>query len=314
MARLVFAGSPEFAVPSLRALLASGHQVVAVVTQPDRRAGRGRKIVAGPVKEYALQHHVPVLQPDSIGAPAALTELAALKPDAMIIVAYGQLLPSALLALPAAGCINVHASLLPRWRGAAPVQAAILAGDEQTGVCLMRMEQGLDTGPVYAAEAVAIESRETAEQLQARLAELGAHLLATRLDEILAGTLPAVGQDDAVATYASRIKKTAAVIDWTQSAVAIDRQVRAYQPWPVAETALDGERLRCWQTEPLPDGQSGEHNARPGQVMAVTSAGIDVSTGDGMLRIVELQMPGRRRMAAADFARGFDMVGRQLGN
>ena len=313
MARLVFAGSPEFAVPGLQALLASRHEVAAVLTQPDRGSGRGRKQVIGPVKALAVQQGIPVYQPVSLRTPEALADIRAIDPDALVVIAYGQLLPAELLTLPPAGCINVHASLLPRWRGAAPIQAAVLAGDPQTGVCLMRMEAGLDTGPVYASSATAIGPRETAEQLQSRLAQLGADLLTRHLDQILSGELATREQNEAEATYAPRIQKSAAVIDWSQSAAAIDRQVRAYQPWPVAETTLDGARLRCWSVEPVAHPTPVAEAAVPGRIIGVAADGIDVSTGEGILRITQLQMPGRKRMAATDFARGHDVIGARLG-
>ena len=314
MARIVFAGSPAFAVPSLKRLLASQHEVVAVLTQPDRPAGRGRRLAPGPVKQCALQHDVAVYQPVGLKHTEVLDRLAVFAPDLMVIVAYGLLLPSAVLSLPDAGCVNVHASVLPRWRGASPIQAAILAGDRHTGVSLMQMAEGLDTGPVYAIEQTDIGARETAQELHDRLAELGADLLARCLDPILHGSLTPKAQNETAATYAPRISKADALIDWSRPAPDIDRQVRAYNPWPVAETVLDGQRMRCWRSvlveaEALSPGSSDQ----VGRVVAATNEGIDVCTGRGLLRLVELQMPGRRRVNAGDFARGCDVVGKRRG-
>jgi len=314
MARIVFAGSPDFAVPSLQCLFASQHEVVAVLTQPDRPSGRGRRLTPGPVKQCALQHEVAVYQPVGLKQSDVLEQLTQFAPELMVIVAYGLLLPAEVLSLPGCGCINVHASVLPRWRGASPIQAAILAGDRHTGVSLMQMAKGLDTGPVYAVEQTAIGRQETAEELHDRLAELGAELLARCLDPILEGTLTPEPQSDAEATYAPRINKADALIDWARPAVEIDRQIRAYNPWPVAETVLDGERMRCWKSilvaADLLHPESAGPATQVGRVEAATNQGIDVRTGEGLLRLVELQMPGRRRMNADDFARGNDIVGK----
>jgi len=314
MARIIFAGSPDFAVPSLQRLIASQHEVVAVLTQPDRPAGRGRRLTPGPVKQHALQHEVTVFQPAGLRPSEVQDRLSAFAPDLMVIVAYGLILPAAVLSLPEAGCINVHASVLPRWRGASPIQAAILAGDRQTGVSIMQMAEGLDTGPVFALEQTDIGARETAGELHDRLAELGADLLIRSVDPILNGVLAAIPQNEAAATYAGRISKAEALIDWSQSASEIDQQIRAYNPWPVAETLLDGERMRCWRAVTIADSVSSGLPGDTGRVAAVTEDGLDVHTGHGMLRIVELQMPGRRRMTAAAFARGTDIVGKVLGS
>ncbi len=315
MARLIFAGSPDFAVPSLQRLLASQHEVVAVLTQPDRPSGRGRRFKPGPVKRCALEHDLTVYQPAGLKDPDVLEQLAAFAPDLMVIVAYGLLLPPAVLSLPGTGCVNVHASVLPRWRGASPIQAAILAGDRQTGVSIMQMAAGLDTGPVFAVEQTDIGPTETAGELQDRLAELGADLLLRCLDPILEGTLASRSQNDADATTAARISKADALIDWSQPAADIDRKVRAYNPWPVAETILDGERLRCWRSIICADdGSPSDPSTGIGRIEAVHNDGIDVRTGRGILRLVELQMPGRRRMNAGDFARGSDVIGKVLGS
>jgi len=297
--RLIFAGTPEFALASLQALCGAGHRPAAVLTQPDRPAGRGRRLTPSPVKTWAVEEGLPVLQPASLKDAAAVAELAALEPDALIVAAYGLILPPDVLELPPAGCINVHASLLPRWRGASPIQAAVLAGDPVSGVSLMRMEAGLDTGPVYARAETPVSPRETAGELHDRLAALGAGLLTERLADILAGRLQPEPQDDAAATYAPRIRREDALIDWSWPAERIDRAVRAYDPWPVCHTRLEGEVLRCWRAEPLPDGET---RADPGTILAAGADGIDVATGEGVLRLLEVQLPGRRRIAARDFA------------
>lgn len=307
--RLLFAGTPDFAVPSLRAVLASGHELVAVLTQPDRPAGRGRKPRPSPVKQLALEHAIPVLQPASLKPDEVQAELHALAPDLMVVVAYGLLLPAPVLSLPGRGCVNVHASLLPRWRGAAPIQAALLAGDRETGVCLMQLEEGLDTGPVFVRAAVDIGPRETASELHDRLAALGAALLAEHLDAILDGTLDAKAQPADGVTYAHRIRKDEARIDWRLSAAELDRQVRAYFGWPVAETLVDGRQLRIWQAEPV----ALDSTAVPGEVIDVDDTGLLVQTGSGVLRLLEVQATGKTRTAAVEFARGTQLVGQQLG-
>lgn len=311
MARIVFAGTPDFAVPSLRALIATQHDVVAVVTQPDRPAGRGRRPRPGPVKVCALQNDIAVFQPVDLRLPGVAGRLRRFAADLMVVAAYGCLLPGEILAQPPGGCINVHASLLPRWRGASPIQAAILAGDAQTGVSIMRMTAGLDTGPVFAMRDTAIGAHETAGELQPRLAELGAALLVETLDAILTGQLAAHAQDDAAATYAARITKADAAIDWSRSAIEIDRQIRAYNPWPIAQTRLDDRSVRCWRS--VVAARETPPDARPGLVLAARDDGIDVASGRGIVRLVELQLAGRRRVAAAAFARGHDILGRVLG-
>jgi len=311
--RIAFAGSPDFAVPSLAALVDSPHDVVVALTQPDRPAGRGRKLRPGPVSQFALDHGIDVLQPETLSDAAIQRRLRTLRLDLAVIVAYGLLLPPRVLSIPSAGCINVHASLLPRWRGASPIQAAILAGDATTGVSIMQMEAGLDTGPVYAMRELAIGPAETAATLHDRLAALGADLLREVVDRVLDGTAVAAPQDEAAASYAARIDKADAVIDWTAPAIEIDRRVRAYRPWPVAETLLDGERLRCWAATPVPDMGDGEATTVPGHIVAVGPAGIDVQTGAGVLRLTEIQMPGRQRTDAAAFARGHQVAGKTVG-
>lgn len=309
--RIVFAGTPDFSVPALQALLDSPHRVVAVYTQPDRPAGRGRKLMASPVKQVAETAGIPVYQPPTLKDDAAVQELAALAPDLMVVVAYGLLLPQRVLDIPRLACVNIHASLLPRWRGAAPIQRALQAGDAATGVAIMRMEAGLDTGPVYLARDTAIGERETGGQLHDRLSILGAEALMAALPGIADGTLMPQAQDNERATYAHKLNKGEGLIDWGLAARQIDLQVRAFNPWPVAFTTLGGETLRIWEAEPLPGGDAG--STHPGTVSAVSRAGIDVTTGDGILRLLVLQPPGKRAMTAAEFLSARTLEGVVLG-
>jgi methionyl-tRNA formyltransferase len=306
--RVVYAGTPEFAVPALDALVAAGHAVVAAYTQPDRPAGRGRSLAQSPVKRRALELGVPVLQPATLRTPDAAATLAAYAPDAMVVAAYGLILPQAILDVPRFGCINVHASLLPRWRGAAPIHRAILAGDAHTGVCIMRMEAGLDTGPVYASERLAIGARETAGELRDRLAALGGRLLVGVLAELEAGRAHAVAQPADGVTYAHKLDKREAAIDWSRSAVEIDRAVRAFVPWPIAETRLHGQQLRVHAAEVLPAqdapavrAAAGDGVVPPGTVLRAGPDGIDVATGDGVLRLTRVQLAGRKAVSAREF-------------
>ncbi len=305
--RIVFAGTPDFSVPALQALLASGHSVVGVYSQPDRPAGRGRKLIPGPVKQLALQHAVPVFQPDSLKHAEAQRELAELKPDLMVIVAYGLILPQAVLDLPGRGCVNLHASLLPRWRGAAPVQRAILAGDHESGVCLMQMEAGLDSGPVLVEVRTDIASDETGGTLHDRLSQLAGGLLAQHLDDLEQDRLEPRIQDEALVTYASKLGKSEAAIDWQQDAVHLERQVRAFNPWPVAQTRYAGKTLRIW------DARAIDGSGTPRRVVAAGKQGIDVACGSGCLRLLEIQMPGARRLSAADFLNARNVDGAVLG-
>ncbi|HET7370325.1 MAG TPA: methionyl-tRNA formyltransferase [Gammaproteobacteria bacterium] len=308
--RVVFAGTPAFAVPALDALLDSPHSVVAAYTQPDRPAGRGRRLTASPVKQRALDAGVPVHQPLTLKDNAEHQALQALAPDLMVVVAYGLILPRAILALPPLGCINIHASLLPRWRGAAPIHRAILAGDRETGVSIMQMNAGLDTGPVLARATTPIASDDTAETLHDRLAALGAEALLPALDALAAGAAEPEPQPAEGVTYAVKLQKTEARLDWQQPAVVLDCQVRALQPWPVADTLLDGAQLRVWQAEPMPDAPV---DAPPATVVAAGRDGIDVATGAGLLRIRAVQRAGGKRTDAAAFARGTGLVGKVLG-
>ncbi len=296
--RVVFAGTPEFAVASLQACLAADVDVVAVYTQPDRPAGRGRRLSPSAVKQAALHAGVPIEQPDSLRTVESRRRLATYRPDLIVVVAYGQILTRSILEMPAHGCWNVHASLLPRWRGAAPIQRAILAGDRETGVCLMQMRAGLDTGPVLLAQSLAIRDDDTSMALHDRLAALGATVLADGLDRLACGSLPvAVEQSDDGAVYAHKLDKREAVIDWRQPARVIERAVRAYDPWPVAETDVAGERLRVWSACALDDSV----DAAPGTIVRIDVHGIDVATADGVLRLLEVQRDGARRLSVRDW-------------
>jgi len=308
-ARIIFAGSPEFALPPLQKLLASKHELVAVLTQPDRPAGRGRRLQAGPIKEAAIAAGIPVRQPSTLRDHEVQQTLRALRPDLMVVVAYGLLLPPEVLAIPHRGCVNVHASLLPRWRGAAPIQMAVLSGDSETGISLMQMDEGLDTGAVFARVSTPIGQHETAGQLHDRLAPMGGELLAANLDAILAGQLHPEPQSNAGITYAGRINKADGVIDWSQSATVIDRIVRGYNPWPVAQTTLHGNPLRCWSAV------VAEHSSTvlPGTVLETNAAGIIVQTGAFALTLTEVQAPGRKRISAAEFAHAQPLDGVVLG-
>ncbi len=309
--RVIFMGTPGFAVPTLRRLMDVPEvDVVAVVTQPDRPAGRGRQVQPGPVKELALAHGLPVWQPPSLRAPEAVAELAAYRPDAIVVAAFGQILRPAVLDLPPLGCLNVHASLLPRWRGAAPIAAALLAGDTETGVTIMRLDAGMDTGPILAQAAVPIHDEDTAVELGVRLAERGADLLAETLPRWARGEVQARPQPEEGVTYAPPVRKEDGRADWTLSAVALWRQWRAYQPWPGLYTALGGQPLKLVRVRPLPDWRG---TAEPGRIVPVRE-GVAVVTGAGALLLEEVQLAGKRAMPTADFCCGQrDFVGARLG-
>ena len=295
--RIVFAGTPDFAVPALRAA-AERQEVVAVYTQPDRPAGRGRGLQASPVKLEALRRGIPVLQPENFRAQVSKDALRALRPDLMIVVAYGLILPQSVLDIPRHGCWNVHASLLPRWRGAAPIQRAIEAGDAETGVDLMQMEKGLDTGPVLLEQRLSIAADETGGKLHDRLAELGAQVLRDGLGLLRAGMRPVPRPQPADGvTYAHKLDKAEARLDWTRPAIELERKVRAFNPWPVAEAEIAGERLRIHGAVALPL----PHAAAPGEVLVATRQGIDIACGDGALRVRVLQRAGGKPITAADW-------------
>ncbi len=285
-------------MPALRALAAAGHQVAAVYTQPDRPAGRGRRLTASAVKQCALELGIAVEQPGSLREDAAAGRLVELQPQAMVVVAYGLILPPTVLRIPSLGCINIHASLLPRWRGAAPIQRAVLAGDNRTGVSIMQMEAGLDTGPVFLQEETHITAEDTGGSLHDRLAELGARAVVQVLTDINAGGARAQEQNEATATYASKIQKSEACIDWTQAAEQIERQVRAFNPRPVAQTQWQGRQLRVWSARAVSAPSS---DAVPGTVVVADTAGIVVACGIGALSLQTVQLPGGRVISAAAF-------------
>ncbi len=319
---IVFVGTPAFAVPSLRRLHADGHAISAVITQPERPAGRGRRTTASPIKLAAQELGLPIWQPATLREPDALRRLAALQPQVIVAVAYGQLLRREVLEVPPRGVVNVHPSLLPRWRGASPIAAAILAGDEETGVTIMLMDAGMDTGPVLAQETAHISPADTAGSLTERLSLLGSGLLSRTLPGWLAGEIEPQPQDDSAATVTRLIRKEDGAIDWTLPAIDIWRRVRAYNPWPGAYTALDGESLHIWQAWPL----EGAAASPPGVVVALDDAArhsapaglalapFVVQTGRGLLAVLEVQRAGRRPLAAADFLRGMPgLIGQRLG-
>ena len=297
--RIIFAGTPDFAATALQALLDSDHQVVAVYTQPDRPAGRGRKLKPGPVKALALQHELPVCQPLSLKAEEEQQTLKQWQADVMVVAAYGLILPKAVLSIPRYGCLNIHASLLPRWRGAAPIQRAILAGDCETGVTIMQMDVGLDTGDMLLKETCAIQTHDTAQDLHDRLASIGARALLQVLDQLDQGLQPEK-QDEQQACYAQKLDKAEATLDWQQPAAQLARQVQAFNPWPVAQTRLDDKLIRIWQAEPR-DSQS---DAPPGTVLKADKSGFDIACATGVLHITLLQLPGGKAMDAAALLNG----------
>lgn len=307
--RLVFAGTPEFAACSLAALLAADLRPLLVLTQPDRPAGRGRRVTASPVKQLAVHHEIEVYQPRTLKDEEAQERLEGLQPDFLIVAAYGLLLPQSVLDIARLAPVNVHASLLPRWRGAAPIQAAIRAGDSETGIALMKMEAGLDTGPVYSSASLRIGENENAGELHDRLAPLGGELLCRDLQKIATGECEPIEQDETQATYAPRLSKADALIDWQQGAEEIARAVRAYNPWPVAHTTIEEQPLRVWAAHPLIDVRD---NGEPGE-LRVHDDELRVATGDGWLQLTRVQLAGRKQISAADFARQRPLSGLHLG-
>jgi methionyl-tRNA formyltransferase len=335
--RVAFAGTPDFALPAFHALAGSRHQLVGVLTQPDRPKGRGRQLAASPVKLAALERGVPVSQPVTLKTEPDRADLAAWQPDVLVVVAYGLILPRAALDLPRLGCVNIHASLLPRWRGAAPIQRAILTGDAQTGVSIMRMDVGLDTGPVFLERAVAIGPQETGGSLHDRLAALGGTAVVQVLDALEEDRAESTPQREDAVTYAAKIDKAEALIDWRGDAVEIERKVRAFNPWPIAETRLDGEQLRIYSAKAIDVGPAGDRtgdegaldggrpdrgrpeggrphgSGEPGTITEVHTGSIVVACGKGSIALMELQRPGRKPVAARDLINTIDLVGRRLG-
>jgi methionyl-tRNA formyltransferase len=306
--RVAFAGTPDFSVPPLEALVGAGYDLVGVLTQPDRPKGRGRQIAPSPVKTAALAHGIPVSQPQTLKDEASRAELVSWRPDVLVVVAYGLILPRAALDTPRLGCLNIHASLLPRWRGAAPIQRSILAGDATTGVTIMLMDVGLDTGPMLLKQSINILPDDTGGSLHDRLSSLGAAAILEALQGL--SVLPRVSQPPEGVTYAAKLDKAEALIDWSRPAVEIERQVRAFNPWPVAETRLDGEQLRIFGAHA---GRSGQMGSEPGTIVAVRDDGLWVQCGEGQLALQQLQRPGRRTVSAAEFIRGTHLAGRTLG-
>ncbi len=299
--RIVFAGTPDFAAAALQAILAAGHTVPLVLTQPDRPAGRGMSMQASAVKQLAQKHGLALHQPASLKSDEARLPIIEACPDVMVVAAYGLLLPQAVLDIPRLGCVNIHASLLPRWRGAAPIQRAILAGDAETGVTLMRMEAGLDTGPMLLRERLPIAASDNAGSLHDRLAALGARLIVDALPRLERGGLADEPQPAEGATYAAKLDKAEAVLDWRQPAAQLDRTVRAFNPFPGATAQLDGQAIKVWAAELV--AASGE----VGRILDVGRGGIVVACGEGALRLIELQKAGGKRLPAADFLRGFTL-------
>lgn len=321
MLRIAFAGTPQFALPTLQALAASAHRLVGVLTQPDRPAGRGRQLHDSPVKRLALQLGVPVSQPEQLAGEEQRAALVSWQPELLVVVAYGLLLPAAVLTLPRLGCLNVHASLLPRWRGAAPIQHAILAGDAHTGVSIMSMDRGLDTGPILASERVAIGAATNAAQLHERLAQQGAALLIATLAALQSGRAQPRAQPAEGVTYAPKLDKRLAQIDWGLAAAQLDRQVRAFNPWPVAQTTWYGTQLRIWEAQVADESRVARAleslpatvPAVPGTVLGLDEEHLLVMCGQGALALGKLQLAGRRIVAAREFASAADPVGARLG-
>ncbi|WP_339463239.1 methionyl-tRNA formyltransferase [Pseudomonas sp. EA_105y_Pfl2_R69] len=296
--RIVFAGTPEFAAEHLKALLDTPHQIIAVYSQPDRPAGRGQKLTPSPVKQLAVEHGIPVYQPASLRNAEAQTEVAALKPDLLVVVAYGLILPQAVLDIPRLGCINSHASLLPRWRGAAPIQRAVEAGDAESGVTVMQMEAGLDTGPMLLKVSTPISAADTGGSLHDRLASLGPQAVIQAIGGLAAGNLVGEVQDDSLATYAHKLSKDEARLDWSRPAVELERLVRAFHPWPICHSTLNGEAIKVHAAQ-LSEEQ-GEGSGAPGTLLAADKSGLTVACGEGALRLTRLQLPGGKALNFSD--------------
>lgn len=309
--RIVYAGTPEFSVLPLEALMREGHELVAVYTQPDRPAGRGRKLRASPVKVFAEEKGIPVFQPASLRDETAQNELRHLNADVMVVAAYGLLLPESVLAIPTLGCINIHASLLPRWRGAAPIQRAIAAGDHETGVTIMQMDRGLDTGDMLLKRTLEISDGMTAQQLHDALSVLGSRAIADALPALCDGSLQAEKQDDADATYAAKITKEEAQVDWQDTALSIHRKICAFNPFPIAFTQLGKDNLRIWESRLSSEEKPA--SARQGEVIKSGQGELLVATGSGVLALERLQLPGKKPLSVKEFLNGRDLTGQLLG-
>ncbi len=298
--RIIFAGTPDFAASALIALVQSEHEVIAVYTQPDRPAGRGRKLRASPVKEVALEHNIPVLQPENLKEAGTQNELRDFNADVMVVAAYGLILPQVVLDIPRLGCLNIHASLLPRWRGAAPIQRAIAAGDKESGITIMQMNAGLDTGDILQLTSCPITDKDSGGELHDRLAEMGAKAILESLKELDSDNTKPIKQDDSLATYAHKLDKKEAIIGWQNSATDIERLIRAFNPWPVAFTYLNDKTLRIWQAQALPENSE----LKAGTVIRCDKKSIDISCGEGTLRLLKLQPSGSKAMDVAAFMNG----------
>lgn len=300
-------------MPALHALLGSGHTVVGVLTQPDRPKGRGQQLAASPVKQAALAAGLPIAQPQTLKTEEGRAPLVAWQPDVLVVVAYGLILPPAVLSLPRLGCVNIHASLLPRWRGAAPIQRAILAGDSETGVTIMQMDAGLDTGPMLLKRAIPIEPDDSGGSLHDRLASLGSNMIVEAIDRLCRGTITPEPQPREGVTYAAKLEKAEARIDWTARAIEIERKVRAFNPWPIAEARYEGEQLRVLRAKAEMEESPRLGGQPPGTLLSVSERCLLVQCGMGRLAIFEVQRPGKRPVSARDFANTAPLVGRQLG-
>jgi methionyl-tRNA formyltransferase len=294
--KIVFAGTPDFAAEHLAALLSSQHEVIAVYSQPDRPAGRGKKLTASPVKQLAQQHNIAVYQPENFKSDESKQQLADLKADLMVVVAYGLLLPQAVLDTPRLGCINVHGSILPRWRGAAPIQRSIWAGDSETGVTIMQMDIGLDTGDMLHIATLPIEATDTSADMYNKLAQLGPKALVTCLQDIADGKAVPEKQNDELANYAKKLSKEEAKLDWTKPAVALEREVRAFNPWPMSHFQLDDKTIKVWQSKVAPLTV----DAQPGCILQADKSGIYIATAEGCLVLQQIQIPGKKAMSVAD--------------